>query len=310
MAEWDANYVNDLPDSAFLLIGPGGHKDADGKTVPRTLRYFPVRDASGNVDAPHLRNALARIPQASSLTANQRQAAMSAAKALATKTNVSGKQGEYSGTAGSGRSRTALLDVETPPDEAMGDLFRSFTCSLELRSVAGSDGRTLLGRAVPYGVTADVGNYQERFVHGAFARQVASGQVGQVKIFESHHARLDGAPPIGKTSELHERSDGLHGAWPLFNTTRASDALELVHSGEVTGLSVGFKATPGGSVRAADGAIERRSVHLDHVVLTHEPIYQGAGVLAVRSAGPTQLDSLRDDLAKRREVLAQLDVQA
>jgi HK97 family phage prohead protease len=310
MAAWDTNYVNDLPDSAFLLIAAGGHKDADGKTVPRTLRFFPVRDASGAVDAPHLRNALARIPQASTLTANQREQAMSAAKALATKTKVSGDQGEYAGTAGSGRSRAALLDAEQPPDEAMGDLFRSFTCSLELRSSATGEGRTLLGRAVPFGVTADVGNYQERFVQGAFARQIASGQVGAVKIFESHHARLEGAPPIGKTAELQERSDGLHGAWPLYSTTRANDALELVRSGEVNGLSVGFKATAGGSVRASDGAIERRSVHLDHVVLTHEPIYQGAGVLSVRSQAPRQLDSLRDDLDKRKSVLALLDREA
>ena len=91
---WDTSYVNDLPDSAFLLIGPGGRKDADGKTVPRSLRYFPVRNAAGDVDLPHLRNALARIPQASSISAAQRQAAMDKAKALANSTSVSGSNGE------------------------------------------------------------------------------------------------------------------------------------------------------------------------------------------------------------------------
>ncbi|MFA7094848.1 MAG: hypothetical protein WC116_10140, partial [Thermovirgaceae bacterium] len=63
MAVWSTAYINDLPDSAFLYIAPGGEKDEQGKTVPRSLRYFPVRDASGKVDIPHLRNALARIPQ-------------------------------------------------------------------------------------------------------------------------------------------------------------------------------------------------------------------------------------------------------
>jgi uracil-DNA glycosylase family 4 len=52
-----------LPDSAFLLVESGGEKDADGKTSPRALRHFPVRDASGEVDAAHVRNAIARIPQ-------------------------------------------------------------------------------------------------------------------------------------------------------------------------------------------------------------------------------------------------------
>lgn len=63
-AEWDTAYINDLPDSAFLYVAPGGEKDADGKTTPRDLRYFPVRDSDGAIDLPHLRNALSRIPQA------------------------------------------------------------------------------------------------------------------------------------------------------------------------------------------------------------------------------------------------------
>lgn len=62
-AVWSAAYINDLPDSAFLYIEPGGTKDEEGKTVPRSLRHFPIRDASGALDLPHLRNALARIPQ-------------------------------------------------------------------------------------------------------------------------------------------------------------------------------------------------------------------------------------------------------
>lgn len=57
--------ANNLPDSAFLYISPGGSKDGEGKTVPRSLRHFPYRNASGGIDLPHLRNAIARIPQAS-----------------------------------------------------------------------------------------------------------------------------------------------------------------------------------------------------------------------------------------------------
>jgi hypothetical protein len=46
---------NDLPDSAFAYIEPGGDKDSDGKTTPRSLRHFPVHDK------PHAENALARL---------------------------------------------------------------------------------------------------------------------------------------------------------------------------------------------------------------------------------------------------------
>jgi hypothetical protein len=55
--------INNLPDGAFLYIEPGGSRDSEGRTTPRTLRHFPYRDASGAVDLPHLRNALSRIPQ-------------------------------------------------------------------------------------------------------------------------------------------------------------------------------------------------------------------------------------------------------
>lgn len=62
-ATWTTAYQNDLPDSAFLFIESGGSKDSTGRTEPRSLRHFPVRDANGDVDLPHLRNAIARIPQ-------------------------------------------------------------------------------------------------------------------------------------------------------------------------------------------------------------------------------------------------------
>ena len=61
MAEWDTAYVNDLPDSAFAYIEPGGTKDSGGLTLPRSLRHFPIRDADGKPDAAHVRNALARL---------------------------------------------------------------------------------------------------------------------------------------------------------------------------------------------------------------------------------------------------------
>jgi hypothetical protein len=62
-AEWDTAYINDLPDSAFAYIAPGGEKDEQGKTVPRTLRNLPYKNAQGNLDADHVRNALARLNQ-------------------------------------------------------------------------------------------------------------------------------------------------------------------------------------------------------------------------------------------------------
>ena len=64
-AEWSTAYINDLNDSAFLYIAPGGTRDEEGKTKPRALRHFPYRDKSGAVDEAHLRNAIAQAPKAS-----------------------------------------------------------------------------------------------------------------------------------------------------------------------------------------------------------------------------------------------------
>lgn len=63
-AVWSTDYVNNLPDSAFAYIAPGGEKDEEDKTTPRNLRYFPHHNTTGEVDLPHVRNGLSRAPQA------------------------------------------------------------------------------------------------------------------------------------------------------------------------------------------------------------------------------------------------------
>lgn len=68
-ATWSTAMVNDFPDSSFLHVLSGGEKDGEGKTKPRSLRLFPYKDASGKVDLPHLRNAIARIPQSNRIDA-------------------------------------------------------------------------------------------------------------------------------------------------------------------------------------------------------------------------------------------------
>lgn len=70
-AVWTAAFINNLPDAAFAVIMPGGKKDSEGKTVPRSLRMLPHHNGNvkspaenSSVDLAHLRNALARLPQA------------------------------------------------------------------------------------------------------------------------------------------------------------------------------------------------------------------------------------------------------
>ena len=56
-SEMSRESINDLPDNDFAYIEPGGRKDEEGKTTPRSLRHLPIHDAA------HVRNALARLSQ-------------------------------------------------------------------------------------------------------------------------------------------------------------------------------------------------------------------------------------------------------
>lgn len=58
-ATWSAQYVNDLPDSAFACIDSAG-------------RHYPHHDAQGTLDLPHLRAALSRIGDPSNVQCGRR----------------------------------------------------------------------------------------------------------------------------------------------------------------------------------------------------------------------------------------------
>lgn len=76
--DWRANMstaeINDLPDSDFAYIEPGGKKDEGGKTVPRSLRHYPIQDKA------HVRNALARA--AAAIAGDNEEAKAIAEKAM------------------------------------------------------------------------------------------------------------------------------------------------------------------------------------------------------------------------------------
>src|SRR4249920_3431479 len=119
MAAITAADQNDLPDSAFAHIEPGGTKDDGGKTVPRSLRHFPVHDAA------HVRNALARAPQSPF-----GDKAMPKIKAAAAKLGV-----EVSGDSDDSGSRSLSPDIER----------RRTPGVVEVRMADGGDSRRIGG---------------------------------------------------------------------------------------------------------------------------------------------------------------------
>lgn len=90
---WDLPYINSLPDSAFLAIEPGGRVDDEGKTVPRSLRHFPVRDDAGRPDSVQIKMALRGIPTAGAWLTDQDRPGLQARTRMLLETGQDWKTG-------------------------------------------------------------------------------------------------------------------------------------------------------------------------------------------------------------------------
>jgi len=74
-AVWDTEYINNLPDSCFAYV-EDGDKDDQGKTIPRSKRHLPYKNAEGQIDHDHLVNALARVKQTATMPEGGKSAAI------------------------------------------------------------------------------------------------------------------------------------------------------------------------------------------------------------------------------------------
>lgn len=156
-----------------------------------------------------------------------------------------------------------------------------------------SDGRTIVGRCVPYDETATVADpggppYLERIRPGSFRRflrALGAGRIGTVRLVYEHGQTMGDV--VGPAVELVERDDGLHGTFRALDGNLGDHGLELVRSGTCTGLSVTAAVHDS---RVVDGVVERTRLSLEHVALTSSPAYSGALVTAVRSNGDGVVD--------------------
>jgi HK97 family phage prohead protease len=274
-AEWTTAYVNNLPDSAFLYIAPGGQKDADGKTVPRSLRFFPYKEASGKVDLPHLRNALARIPQSS--------------LSQAIKTRVTAKaQGILQGQSES-RSAFELL--------ALVANYRSLPFDVtgleETDEIVRFEGHAAVYDEETQFDIPGIGTVREVIDRGAF-RKVLAGKP-QVPMLYNHDPNAILADTANGTLKLKENMRGLlaQATWDRTDPD-VQRVVSKIRSGLVRGMSFGFVAgqenqkiehRTGGVLRRLSGF--KKLLDVGPVV---GPAYSGTDV-ALRSALMQFVDS-------------------
>ena len=286
--------INDLPDSDFAYIEPGGSKDASGKTVPRSLRHFPVHDAA------HVRNALARAPQ-SPHGDKAMPKIRSAAKRLGVE--VSDDSDKASASRAEFVRPWALEDIHI------------------LRSADGGDGRTVEAFAAVFGESAEIhdhqGDYLEVIDPGAFNRAIdhasraRGGFPGSVKVLWNHGRDLSGNPsdrftmPIGIPVEIRAEARGLLTRTRYSETPLADEVLENIRNGSITSQSfVGaiMRSTPqltrGGKYRPGPGGyqtVTRTELGLREYGPVLYPAYSGAEIFGVRMSTPGSWSPDPDD---------------
>jgi uncharacterized protein len=219
MAEMSSAAVNDLPDSAFAYIEPGGQRDASGKTTPRSKRHFPVHDEA------HTRNALSRAPQ--SPFGKQAMPKILAA-ARKHKINVGGDQ----------RAAFGLYEPDGFPERR----FTKFPPEVRQRR----DGlpSTIYGYAAAFGkLSRKLGGFVEQVDPRAFDESKTAGYPDVVCRYNHKDDQLLGTT-YARTLKLAIDETGL--AYEVEPPNARADVLEYVQRGDVRHSSFAFRVFPGG----------------------------------------------------------------
>jgi uncharacterized protein len=219
MADLSSAAINDLPDSSFAYIEPGGAKDPGGKTVPRSKRHFPVHDEA------HARNALSRAPQ-SPFGKMAMPKIMSAARRYNIKVG--------------GQTRSAF--GEAPMDGFPERRFTRFP--LEVRQARPEDPKHIFGYAACFGkLSRKLGGFVEQVDHTAFDESRIDGWPDVVCRFNHKDDLLLGTT-YARTLELHVDETGL--AYNVEPPQSRADILEYCQRGDIRHSSFAFRVFPGG----------------------------------------------------------------
>ena len=220
MAQMSSAAINDLPDSAFAYIEPGGKKDSSGKTIPRSLRHFPVHDAA------HTRNALARAPQSPF-----GPKAMSKIRAAASKFGI--HVGEHS-----------LAQDEELRELRVNSIYKDTATPLELRD-RGIDGKWLGGYATVFipRHSKNLGGFIEQISPNAFD-EARAGEWHDVVCRFNHDSNMILGTTAAHTLRLSKDSLGLD--YEVMPPEARADIRELVQRGDIRHSSFAFRVHPGG----------------------------------------------------------------
>jgi len=219
MTQLTSAEINNLPDSSFAYIEPGGVKDPSGKTAPRSKRHFPVHDEA------HVRNALSRAPQSPF-----GKMAMPKIMSAARKFNISV----------TAVHRSAF--GEPAPDGFPERRFTRFP--LEVRQATPHAPKHIYGYAACFGkLSRKLGGFVEQVSTTAFNDSRAENWPDVVCRFNHKDDLLLGTTHA-RTLELHLDGTGL--AYEVEPPQSRADILEYCQRGDVRHSSFAFRVFPGG----------------------------------------------------------------
>ena len=223
MATWSTEYIDNLRIRVSSTSSLAAEKDGD-KTMPLSLRHFPVKDANGKPDADHVRNALARIPDSN---------VPASAKA----------DGDQEGSRRCSRTVDGGMDgrsEETPPRDNLVRVSEPFDLT---RTTA--DGMPVLhGMGAIYDEWTEInsrseGHFMERFAPGSFAKTI-SEQKDRIRCL-FHHGQDPsiGYKPLGVITQLGETDRGVEYDVDLFPADYVRGLIPGLEAGQY-GSSFGF----------------------------------------------------------------------
>jgi HK97 family phage prohead protease len=164
------------------------------------------------------------------------------------------------------------------------------------------DGRTLHGRIVPYGETAEITEidestnelvrYREQFLPHSLAAMVQGFRARGgdatprsncfVPLLLDHRDNFDSM--IGQAVELTDDDDGAYATFRLYDDEKLTKIRSVLTESH-NGLSVMFRDTR--PAKVINGVISRVQVHVAHVAATPRPAYANAGIDSIRAGETT-----------------------
>lgn len=186
---------------------------------------------------------------------------------------------------------------------------------IQFREAEKVNGFTFLhGRAVPYGVDANIGYFLESHDPGSFAKSIKEAAIN-LPLLMFHDSRQF---PIGAADSWQDSAEALDGIWRLDpDSEHAQRAASLADQGMLSGMSIGFSPIrsewnfvddwdPSRGPDFMDRVVRKESRLLE-VSVVSTPAFKEAKIELVRSAVQRRVpdDSGRREIeAWRRELAA------